>query len=94
MFRASERMPDLYPDAENVLPELVGDGVDDTRRVLDYWRNDVDVPGVRLDAEEQLNRRFFDTRRRQKGSKASSLSRCRRGGTTHRHRCADPASGW
>lgn len=67
MFRASERMPDKYPKAENTLLELVGDGVDDTTKVLDYWRNDVDLPGVQLDAEEQMNRRFFDTKRRRNG---------------------------
>jgi hypothetical protein len=60
MFRASERLPDKYPAAENVLLELVGGGFDETRRVLDYWRNDVDLPGVRLDAEEQVARRHLD----------------------------------
>ena len=53
--------PTNTPRAEHVLLELVGDGFDETRRVLDYWRNDVDLAGVRLDAEEQLARRFFDT---------------------------------
>lgn len=67
MFRAAERTPDKYPEAEHVLLELVGDGFDETRRVLDYWRNDVDLPGVRLDAEEQLARRHFDVTRRHNG---------------------------
>lgn len=60
-------MPDKYPEAENVLLELVGDGFDETRRVLDYWRNDVDLAGVRLDAEVQLARRYLDIVRRHNG---------------------------
>lgn len=67
MFQAAERTPDRYPKAENVLLELVGDGVDETRRVLDYWRSDVDLPGVVLDAEDQLRRRSFDVTRRHNG---------------------------
>ena len=59
--------PTEYPEAENILLELVGDGFDETQKVLDYWRNDVDLPGVRLDVEEQLQRRFFETRRRHNG---------------------------
>jgi hypothetical protein len=60
MFQASEKLPDKYPEAENTLLELVGDGVDETRRILDYWRADVDLPGVKLDAGQQLLRRRFD----------------------------------
>jgi hypothetical protein len=67
MFRAAERTPDEYPDAENVLLELVGDGVDETRRILDYWRSDVDRPGVVLDAEDQLRRRYHDLTRQANG---------------------------
>ena len=67
MFRAAERMPDKYPAAENVLLELVGDGPEETRKVLDYWRDDVDLPGVVLDAEEQLQRRFHDVARQANG---------------------------
>ena len=67
MFRAAERTPDKYPEAENVLLELVGDGFDETRRVLDYWRNDVDLPGVALDLENQAERRRFEARRRHNG---------------------------
>jgi len=73
MFRASERMPDKYPEAENVLLELAGDGVDETRRVLDYWRSDVDLPGVRLDLEEQLQRRHFDLTRKHNGMVAGKF---------------------
>jgi hypothetical protein len=67
MFRAGERTPDKYPEAEPVLLELVGDGVEETRRILDYWRSDVDLPGVKLDAEQQLQRRHFDVTRRANG---------------------------
>ena len=67
MFHAAERTPDKYPEAEKILLELVGDGVDETRRILDYWRNDVDRPGVVLDAEDQLQRRFLDVTRRHNG---------------------------
>lgn len=67
MFRAAEKTPDAYPEAENVLLELVGDGFDETRRILDYWRNDVDLPGVALDLEKQAERRYFDAKRRHNG---------------------------
>lgn len=67
MFRASERTPDKYPEAENILLELVGDSLDETRRVLDYWRSDVDQPGVVLDAEDQSKRRRFDMTRKSNG---------------------------
>jgi hypothetical protein len=67
MFRAAERTPDEYPEAENVLLELVGDSFDETRRILDYWRSDVDRPGVVLDAEDQLRRRYHDVTRQSNG---------------------------
>jgi hypothetical protein len=74
MFQASERMPDKYPAAERYLLELVGDGVDETRRVLDYWRRDVDLPGVRLEIEEQLQRRHFDVTRKANGMVAGEFA--------------------
>jgi hypothetical protein len=73
LFRASELTPDRYPDSESTLLELAGDGVDETRRVLDYWRSDVDLPGVLLDAEIQLERRHFDARRRHNGMVAGEF---------------------
>jgi hypothetical protein len=73
MFKASERLPGKYPEAERVLLELVGDGFDETRRVLDYWRNDVDLPGVRLDLEDQLQRRRFDLTRKHNGMVAGEF---------------------
>lgn len=67
LFRAADKDPDRYEDAETHLLELVGDGVEETRRVLDYWRNDVDLPGVKLDLEVQSERRRFEMRRRHNG---------------------------
>ncbi len=67
LFRAAERTPDRYPEAETILLELVGDGVEATKRLLDYWRHDVDLPGVRLDVEDQLTRRRFDVTRKANG---------------------------
>ncbi len=77
MFRAAERMPDKYPAAESVLLELVGDGVDETRKILDYWRNDVDLPGVILETEEQLARRHFDLTRMNNGMVSGRFALCR-----------------
>lgn len=74
MFRAAERMPDKYPEAENVLLELVGDGIDETRKVLDYWRSDVDLPGVMLELEEQMARRRFDVIRKSNGVVAGEFA--------------------
>lgn len=67
LFRASERMPDKYPQGEAILLEIVGDGYDETRKLLDYWRQDVDLPGVILDTEDQLQRRHFDIIRKHNG---------------------------
>jgi hypothetical protein len=67
MFRAAERTPDRYPEAENTLLEIVGDSVDETKQVLEYWRNDVDLPGIHLDLEVQLQRRHFDVTRNVNG---------------------------
>jgi len=72
MFRASERMPDKYPDAESVLLELVGDGVDETKRILDYWKTEAD-PSV-LDLEDQLDRRHFDVSQRANGIVAGEFA--------------------
>ena len=73
LFKMSETVPDRYGEAEDTLLELVGDGYDETRRVLDYWRNDVDLPGVVLDIEDQLARRRFDVTRRHNGMVAGSF---------------------
>jgi hypothetical protein len=63
LFAAAERMPDKYPQAETVLLEIVGDSVAETRQILDYWRHQADPPGVRLDLEDQLQRRRLDVTR-------------------------------
>lgn len=65
LFRASERMPDKYPAAEPVLLEMAGDGYDDTKKTLDYWKTETDTPG--LSVEEQLDRRQCETTRKQNG---------------------------
>ena len=50
-----------------MLLELVGEGFEETKRTLDYWRNRVDPEGVRLELEEQLRRRRFEVSRRANG---------------------------
>lgn len=82
MFRASERVPDRYPEAESVLLEIVGDSVEETRQVLDYWRNHVDLPGVVLDLEDQLVRRHFEVTRRANGMVAGEFALPRSDGET------------
>ncbi|MFV1963370.1 MAG: DUF222 domain-containing protein, partial [Acidimicrobiia bacterium] len=67
LFRASEQMPDKYPDAENVLLEIVGDTPEETRQVLAYWRHSVDKPGVVIENELQLQRRRLDYTRKANG---------------------------
>jgi len=67
LFRASEQLPDRYPDAENVLLEIVGDTPEETRRILDYWRHSVDEPGVVIENELQLQRRRLDYTRKANG---------------------------
>lgn len=67
LFRSSERVPDQYPTAEGTLLELVGDGVDDTRRTLEYWQAGVDRPGAMIDLETQLQRRRCEIARRPNG---------------------------
>ena len=65
LFRASERMPDKYPAAESVLLENVGDGFDETRRIVEYWTTETDRSV--LDLEDQLGRRRCDVTRRPNG---------------------------
>jgi hypothetical protein len=73
MFRAAERNPDRYPDAETGLVELVGDGYEDTKKILEYWSHRVDPEGVALDLENQLARRHFDVTRKTNGMVAGSF---------------------
>jgi hypothetical protein len=67
LFRAAAADPDRYQKAETVLLELVGEGFEETRRTLDYWRNRVDPEGVRLELADQLQRRHFEISRRANG---------------------------
>lgn len=57
LFAAAENLPDLYPQAEAGLVEIV-EGLDavDTGRAVEYWRQAVDGPGE-LDPETQWIRR-------------------------------------
>jgi hypothetical protein len=43
-----------------VLIDIAGDTPDQTRQVLDYWKNTVDPTGVALDLVNQLERRSFE----------------------------------
>ena len=88
LFRAAERTPDKYPEAENVLLELVVMG--STRPVASSTTGGVTsiCPGVALESEEQMARRHFDVTRRANGMLAGkfelptlqgeALARCRR----------------
>jgi len=67
LFRAAERVPDEYPAAEEVLLEIVGDTVAETRKVIDYWTATVNRPGKGSDLESQMLRRRFDYSRRANG---------------------------
>jgi hypothetical protein len=57
LFRAAETIPDVYPDAEERLVDIV-EGLDatETRRAVEYWRQAVDGPGE-VDIESQMIRR-------------------------------------
>jgi len=60
LFDISYQMPDKYEAAEQVLIDIAGDTTDQTRQVLDYWKNTVDPTGVALDLVNQLERRSFE----------------------------------
>ncbi len=66
LFRAAEKAPDAYSEAESTLLEMVGDDAAGTKQLLDYWQQEVDR-GPRLELEKQLERRRFDLRRLQNG---------------------------
>lgn len=57
LFRAAENLPDVYPDAEERLVDIV-EGLDavDTGKTVEYWRQSVDGPGE-LEADTQWARR-------------------------------------
>ena len=57
LFRAAEAVPDVYPDAEERLVDIItGLTVSDTMKTVEYWRQAVDGPGD-SDLETQLIRR-------------------------------------
>lgn len=57
LFALAETVPDVYPEAEEKLVEIVeGLSVKDTARAVEYWRQSVDGPGE-LDAGTQFARR-------------------------------------
>jgi hypothetical protein len=60
LFDISYQMPDKYEAAEQVLIDIAGDTVDQTRQVLDYWKNTVDPAGVVLELVNQMERRSFE----------------------------------
>jgi len=66
LFQASQRLPDLYPNAE-VLLEICGDTAAETRQILDYWFHTADQPRVQLELETQLARRRFEVTRKPNG---------------------------
>ncbi|MFP3913842.1 MAG: DUF222 domain-containing protein [Actinomycetota bacterium] len=67
LFRTAERYPDEYQEAEHGLLELVGDGIEETRRLVDYWTSHVESPRRRLEQEEQMERRHCRVTRRTNG---------------------------
>ena len=57
LFQIADAVPDVYPDAEEKLVEIVEPlSVRETGRVLEYWRQSVDGPGD-LGLESQMARR-------------------------------------
>ncbi len=57
LFRLAGALPDVFPDAEEALVEIVEPlDVRDTGRAIDYWRQSVDGP-TELDLERQQLRR-------------------------------------
>ena len=65
LFRAAEKLPDKYPEAESFLLEIVGDDVAETKRLIDYWTQTVDRDP--LDGDAQSERRRFDWVRKANG---------------------------
>ena len=57
LFRAADAVPDVYPDAEERLVEIV-EGLDavDTGRAVEYWRQAMQGPGL-VGLETQMDRR-------------------------------------
>jgi hypothetical protein len=60
LFDISYQLPDRFDAAEQVLIDISGETPDETRQVLDYWKNTVDPTGVVLDQVNQMERRSFE----------------------------------
>ena len=73
LFKAAEKAPDDYSQAEATLIEMIGDDAAETRQILDYWQQEIDR-GPRLDLEKQLERRRFDVRRLHNGMVSGEFS--------------------
>lgn len=73
LFEASEELPDKYDSAEPVLLEIAGETPDDTRKILDYWKNSVDPASIELDLETQMIRRRFELTTKPNGMVAGSF---------------------
>jgi hypothetical protein len=73
LFDISHQLPDKYDSGEQVLIDIAGSTPDDTRQVLDYWKNTVDCAGVELDLETQLVRRRLDMTRKPNGMVAGKF---------------------
>lgn len=65
LFDTSRRVADEYSAAEHDLLELAGDSYDETRKLLDYWR--ADVNDRELDPGQQHDRRHLDVKKRRNG---------------------------
>lgn len=60
LFDVSDELADRYPDAEQVLLDIVGETPDETRKTINYWKNSVDPRGVALDLDIQMERRSLE----------------------------------
>ncbi|HEX6219696.1 MAG TPA: DUF222 domain-containing protein [Acidimicrobiia bacterium] len=71
LFRAAEALPDVYPDAEQRLVDIV-EGLDsvDTGKAVGYWWQSVDGPGD-VDAETRWARRGVSLSRSMGGMRES-----------------------
>lgn len=73
LFRASDKAPDEYAKAEDVLLDIVGDAPAETEQILDYWQHEVDR-APKLELEQQLERRRLEIRRLQNGMVGGEFS--------------------
>lgn len=67
LFRASEDLPDRFPEAEPVLLEIIGETPEETRKVLHYWKQSVDRQSTTDDSQVHIERRRLDYHESQPG---------------------------